>query len=950
MDHTPLKEPLCPPSDESQPQGTPLTQKYPFLVPLLSFSIPFFLMMLAFALCNVYPFGIFSGDAEYPNGNEQILNFDLWHQYYPFLQIFQEKLQEGGSLFYTWITGMGANFLSLTAYYIASPLNLLTILLPSEILREALTFGVLIKVGLAGLFFSIFAKKALHRADGLALLLSCCYALSNYATGYYWNVMWMDVFAVFPLVMLGTHELFVHSKFKLYTVTVALSLLMNYYIGYMVCVFVAITFFAYAVIYKVDFKVFLRKLCLFAIFSLLACMLSGVLTVPAFLGLQTAHGASGNFHNSFSVYRGFEDLFAALFSFHNPTGIDGLPNICCGVICVVLTFFFFWNVKFSLREKLTTLLVLLFLFLSLNVNVLDYFWHGFHFPNQVPHRFGFILSFCLVAVALRSLSKTEHMDRWDVIGSGVFTGLFLLSGGVAVLRSDDPLFTDNVLDGKLILVINVALCAFYLLLLCLKQKKQVQTRGFALLLGFMMLVELIPAAVLGVKAVGTTSHSGYEYNHANTHDLLQYARERDPEGVNFYRLDFTEGWSCNDPALYGYNGISQFSSAANASVTEWMHALGLPADEASNRYAYEQNTPVTNAFLNLKYLMHKQVSLKDKNYLTKLTTHGGISLYENTAYLPLGFMTGSDITQLKPDKIQIFRTQNQLFRLASGLNRDVFIPLTLTSGEHKGMTLRPVNDTDGGYTENYNFRYDVISGSTEVDLVMEGTATANGTLYGYLTVPGAENAQIKINGLHEREVILEKDRVKQAAVYLGEVESGDTVTISCKVDSVYINGYCNLQTEILDKEAFEEGLALLKDEILVLSEFTDTSVKGQVTALTDGVLYTSIPYESGWTATVDGQKAATVAIGGALVGIPLSAGAHTVELSYSPNGFTAGLILTAVALIAFVALILIQAKRPFLPCDTLVLPPLAEKKPAESQEQESQEQTSQEQESQEEEK
>lgn len=896
---------------------------------LLSFLIPFVLMMAAFSLCNVYPFGVFTGDAEHPLGNEQMLNFDLWHQYYPFLQIFQQKLQEGGSMLYSWISGLGTNFVSMIAYYIASPLNLLTLLLPAEVLREALTFGVLIKIGLAGLFFHIFAKKTFGKDGVQTLLFSCLYALCNFATGYYWNVMWLDTFCIFPLVMLGTHELFKSSRFRLYTLTVALSLIMNYYVGYMVCIFVAVSFFAYCFLYKVDLKTFGKKLSLFALFSLLACALSAFITVPAFLGLQSAHGSTGSFPSEFSLYRGFEDLFATLFAFHDPTAIDGLPNIACGLVCVVLLFFYFWNVRISLTEKLTSLAVVVFLLLSLNVNVLDYVWHGFHFPNQVPHRFGFIVSFCLIVLAMRTLSKLDKMDKWDVFGSAVFGILFLAAGAIAVFRSDSPLFTDNLLDGKIILVLNLVLGTFYFLLLALRQKEYVKPEGFAILLCFVMVLELLPATVLGVKAVETTSRSGYTYNHENVHGLIQYAESLNEDPNDFYRMDFTNGWSCNDPALYGYHGVSQFSSAANAGVTTFLHALGLPADEASNRYAYSQNTPITNAFLNLKYLIHKEAVLRDQNYLDKLTAHGGVALYENLAHLPLGFMTEPGLLDLQLDAIAVFQTQNDLFRLATGLNADVIQTLEITYGEDsKGVTLRPVNEEDGGYTANYNYRYDTVEGSQEIDLVIEAVATADGPLYGYVTVPGAENVQLYIGGGLERSVDLEDARVNQHAVYLGEVRKGQEVKLVAKIDSIYINGYCNLQLAVMDKTLFEDGLNRLKDETLTLTHFSDTAVKGVVSTLKGGLLYTSIPYESGWSATVNGEKLETVRVAGAMVGVILPAGQHVVEFSYSPQGFLPGVLISLAALVIFVALCILLRKRPLLYAP-VTLPTVPEKPPVE---------------------
>ena len=83
-----------------------------------------------------YPHAVSGGRAcaaeRAPFGDQQILVVDFWHQYYPFLRLLHEKLQHGGSLLYTWDSGLGSNFVSIFAYYAASPLNLLTALVPKH--------------------------------------------------------------------------------------------------------------------------------------------------------------------------------------------------------------------------------------------------------------------------------------------------------------------------------------------------------------------------------------------------------------------------------------------------------------------------------------------------------------------------------------------------------------------------------------------------------------------------------------------------------------------------------------------------------------------------------------------------------------------------------------------------------------------------------------------------
>jgi hypothetical protein len=65
-------------------------------------------------------------------------------------------------------------------------------------------------------------------------------------------------------------------------------------------------------------------------------------------------------------------------------------------------------------------------------------------------------------------------------------------------------------------------------------------------------------------------------------------------------------------------------------------------------------------------------------------------------------------------------------------------------------------------------------------------------------------------------------------------------------------------------------------------------------ATAPGLLVVSEVYESGWKAYVDGAAVPVLATDHALRGVPLPAGAHTVELRYQPLALTIGLPLSLV--------------------------------------------------------
>ena len=87
--------------------------------------------------------------------------------------------------------------------------------------------------------------------------------------------------------------------------------------------------------------------------------------------------------------------------------------------------------------------------------------------------------------------------------------------------------------------------------------------------------------------------------------------------------------------------------------------------------------------------------------------------------------------------------------------------------------------------------------------------------------------------------------------------------------------------------------SLSKNTIKVTS-YNDTSIKGTISAKENCYLYSSIPYDDGWSVYVDGKKAETFEIGGTLLAIELTPGNHQIEYKYTPSGFVYGIAITAV--------------------------------------------------------
>lgn len=395
----------------------------------IAFIVPFALMFFAFMMMGVSPFG-----------NNQILVTDLWHQYYPFLVDYQDKLTHGGSLLWTWKSGGGTNYLALMAYYLASPLNFFSVLVPAEHLREFLYVITCVKIGLAGMFFSLFLRITFKRRDISIAAFGIMYALCAFIMGYYWNIIWLDTVALMPLVIAGAISLLREGKFRLYIAALALSMLSNYYIGVFTCIFVFLVSIGYSIIEFKGLKKTLRDFFKMLGCSIVSIMISAVLLLPAYFALGHTHSSENVFPQNFAINIGSTADFGGLLegvgktisnsiAFLSPTAKEGLPNIYCGVFTIFLAILFFFCSKIKKRERIFCGGLLIFFLLSFVIRQLDFIWHGFHFPNMLPYRFSFLYSFVLIYMAFRVFMNIDHIKLVSVIGA--ICGFIVYMGVVA---------------------------------------------------------------------------------------------------------------------------------------------------------------------------------------------------------------------------------------------------------------------------------------------------------------------------------------------------------------------------------------------------------------------------------------------------------------------------------------------------------------------------------------
>ena len=854
-------------------------------------------LWIAFLIPVVGMLGVMIVAKAEPFGPNSMLYSDMYHQYFPFFKAFRRALLSGDSLLYSWNVGMGMDYLGLISYYLASPLNLLSVLVPEGFLLEFYSLLMPIKLGFASLFFAIFLKHTFHKNDISVALFGAFYGLCAWALGFQWNIMWLDTFALLPLVALGTVALLRDKKFILYTLSLFLSVFSNYYVGFFTCIFVLLLFICYQICNFTTLKRFFLDLCRIAFFSAIAIGMTAILTLPAYAALQTTQSSVNQFPKGFKLNIADENTWKGLFDAMRQVagnmsgGValnfkEGLPNIYSGVGTILLAFLFLMAKDVKFREKLCCVILLLFFILSFILRQLDYIWHGFHFPNMIPYRFSFLYCFVMLYMAYRAWVMRNKFHIWQTLLAAVLTAGIMACSDVRLNRE--------------FLAYNVSFLALYLLAFLIGQfrgakpkagkdereeealarSREARSRRRAVaraMVAVVMTGELIATLVNFGCRFSFTAVGNYPKDTKYSASMIRYMVNDREEDTLFFRAEMTHTQTLNDGALNGYNGITTFTSSANVKTTLFMQALGYGAKNTYNRYCFEEASPVSNLFLGLKYMLDRDGKDKQSEYFNYVHHYGNTYLYENTAYLPLGFLAEMELAEVEFNTgNHPFQLQNRIFSAATGLKENVWHTVSGDSLEITGDDVTVSDRSSSGYCSYKD-------GLKNSKIYYTYTVQQDGFFCVNLNLPKRNAVSISLNG---KELYTESMSLPQMLA-VGDVAVGDVVTVrmTCKENE---KGTMTLTAAVLNNDLFRRGYEILNASTLELTEFSNTFVKGTIDCTRDGLLYVSIPQNGNWKVLVDKDPAKVHLVGDCMIGVELKEGRHTVTFYYENDAFTTG--------------------------------------------------------------
>lgn len=883
--------------------------------PLLAAGCTLILMLAVYFAYELIPFG-----------NKTILRMDLYHQYGPLFAELYERVLGGDSLLYSWTTGGGGAFLGNFFNYLSSPFGIIMLIFGHENMPEAIAAMILLKACTASFTFSYFLSKK-REATPVTSAFGVLYACCGYFIAYYWNLMWLDAFYLFPLVMLGIEKLISERKMKLYIASLTLTFITNYYMAYMVCIFSVLYFIYYyfccfsatetylgrlkkpekGIFAKLSYvydcgrnSKFIDSGVRFALSSVASAALSAFSLIPVYFVLKNCSATSGTFPSEFKTYFSIFDFLANHLAYLDPTirssGTDVLPNVYCGILTVMLVSLFIFSDKIKIREKVFSIGILGVMFASCYTNYLNYIWHGFHFPNDLPYRFSYMYSFLLLVFAYKAIGIIKEFTNKQIIGVGVATVFFI----ILVQEIGSKNFSETGVW------ISLAFVGIYCLALgILKNDKYPKTAAAVLLL----------CSVCAEYLVANTNNYSMDQlksNFAGDYESFTEIKEEIDEdaGDGIYRMELTSLRARMDPAWYYYNGVSTFSSMAYEKVSNMQYHLGMFGNYI-NSYTYNRQTAVYNAFFALDYIVDnsdKNTTELNPDYYTEIAENEPFTAYRNEYSLPIAFRVNSDIKNWSHENANPFDVQSELFEAATGL-KDVF-----TDMNFEGIQTNGVSCNYEAYGDSGCYPYTSTTGTagSNASITYSLSVKESGNAYIYFKT-GASNVDNITVTIGTDIAISQSVDSKPFILDLGYLEAGTKISVFAPIDEGD-SGYTYLYAVTLNDAVFKEGYEKLKADSLNTEVFDETYIKGTINASSDGVIYTSINYDNGWSVYLDGEKVEKddiFAIGDALLGINVSKGTHTLELKYSPEGLKLGIAVSVITLLLLLIASLLIKKNAF---------------------------------------
>lgn len=731
---------------------------------------------------------------------------DYNSQQIPFYSLANDAVRSG-SFGWNWFTDLGSNFIgSYSFYLLGSPFFWITTLLP----RGAVTFSMPIllaaKHGIAAVTAYAYIRRFVH-SQTAACVGGLLYAFSGFQIYNLFFNHFQDVTAFFPLLLIAMEELVNNNRKGVFALTVALMGILNYFFFTGQVVFLILYFIVRC--FSKDFLATPKKFLYLAIESVLGVLLACFILLPSALAILANSRVSEHLYgNSLIAYNDSVRIWRIIQSFFMIPDAPARPNLFSSNtakwssiggylplfgMAGALSF-----MKAKKRHWATILTVICAICACIPIlNSAFYTFNGAYYA-----RWFYMPILLLALMTAYALDHTNISLRFGITVSLAFLSACFLISFLPKKENDTVTWFSfaNFPEHFYLVLILCALSLVFVILLHRARKKQKNVCKPALA-GTICACILCTASIVYFGAQTPAGAKRYIDQAIDPEQEVSLSVDSN----HFFRIDISENCD-NYPMLWKLPCMRTFHSIVPASIMEFYHAIGVTRDVASRadlsyytlrglfsvQYYYDQI-----AEIDLSTESDPQsIALPGFSYRN---TENGFRVYENTAYVPMGFTFDQYITESD---------------------------------------------------------WEACADNKRASLLMHA-------------------------------IVLNDRQVEQYGSNMQRMDSDHTT--------------CT-------KEHYLEDCAARTASSCDSFTYDSNGFTATISAKSDNLVFFSVPYEAGWSATVDGKPVSIEQVDVGFMAVPVEAGDHTIVFTYETPGLHAGLLLSAGGLVLLLAYLLLCKK------------------------------------------
>ena len=817
----------------------------------------------------------------WPFGANRIDYFDNMQQVAPLYAHLWDWMHGKASLWFDWYTGFGTNVsMSISAFSMLSPFNLLLYLFPRTLILESISILTLVKmIFMAVAMYAYINKKYNSLSYNMKVVFSLMYTFCGYTVLYgSCFTPWMDIVALFPLLMLAYENMMQTGKKLFYIIMVAIIFIINYYLGAMSLVYIFLISGAYVLLMSKKEKIKEHAWNL-GIGTVAGLGLSCFVLVPVMMQLSgSQRGGSGQ--GIVSQYIGW--VRSAIISDGQMAAFQRwmmLYGMAFAAAVIIMGLKKFKEEKNTIRYMISLLLISL---LPIVVEGINLMWH-FGSYNGYTLRNGYIVAFTLITVAAyfaQRMFEEVTADKKQLVKQLV---IFVVAAAVyAVIYNIIP--SNDIILAAFILFIAIFIAAFIF------YNKKLKKDGIGFDFNTIIAIVAIEVFIGAYSLIGPPKF--YEYEPYQYGDYVQAANEvKDSldieESVTERIVNPDISLNANYPLILRRSAMSSFTAALQSDTQSYSKKFGY-----SKYFLWlldSGGTVFTNSLFHVTQAVN--VNELDSQMYTAVRSDGDYTLYDANYKLPFAMSVNKNITR------QDFSgnwedLHNIFYKALTNDTQDIVNGMSYTKKE--SSVIREYNVRADGKQAVYINIVDVNNRNTDANaswLISSMHIYVNGEAVLVPTLGDVKNTAYFTD-------------YNNNLVYLGTFEN-ENFTIRVEYDDPWYLKVSEVSFAGLDMDKMQSLVDKHADDYCETSYTSDSlTVKLNGSGVNNMALI-PVVYSDNWNVKVNGKKVKAKSVCGLFTGVDIHAGENVIEMTFEPKGKKAGMLISLATLIMMIASALI---------------------------------------------